>query len=469
MRIGFVNTEARSGGATRAMRRTMTALTEAGHETVLISLAADADPTTPSVQVEDQTPPNQARLAGVAHYFYNGRYVDRNRTAASDTLFWVPAVGLDIAETVSRLELDVLNIHWSAYFLSLSSLRRLGDLPIPIVFTLHDMADFTGGCHYAGGCEGFRSRCAPCPQLRVDPFRVPSSTQARRREVYARARPWAIGPSDWMTDQARSSGLFEPDRCRTIANTLDLEMFSPRARAVARRAFDLPMAAQVVLFGAFDNRERRKGFDLLVQATRQLLQARPAEAPPIIVLGFGSHLPDLGIDGVRVIETGFIDDDRRLADAYAAADVVALPSREDNLPNVMLEAMACGTPVAGFAIGGIAEVIEDGVTGALAEPEDIAGLADAIGRVLDDAAGDARMRPAARRAVQHLASPQVHARRYLEVFEAARDAAGFLEPQGRSPHPKGWFPQTPQGRPALVDFLGGWPAETLVRARARMK
>lgn len=470
MRVGFVNTEIDMGGSSRAMQRTIAALNAAGHETVVLTLAAKGRSEAPVIRIQDHTIGPIARRAGVAHFLYNGRYVDRNRTEASDTLFWIPAVGLSLAEVVGRLDLDVLNVHWTSYFLSLTSLDQLMDLPTPVVFTLHDMAHFTGGCHYSAGCRGFEADCAPCPQLRFDPLKVPRDVRLSRSELYRRRRPWAIAPSAWMADSARASGLFEPDHVAHVANTLDLGVFSPRRRRPSRGALGLDQDARVILFGAFDNRERRKGFDLLLEAMRRLL-ARPAftDGPPVSVLGIGRHLPELDLPGVSVVETGYIDDDDRLAQAYSACDVVALPSREDNLPNIMVEAMACGTPVAGFALGGLVDMIEDGVTGGLAQPFDPDSLADAIARViLAGEAGD-DMRLAARKAVQLKASASVHLRGYLDVFERARREAGFANPAGRDPMEDRIWPVSPQHRPTQMQIFGGPIADAAIRIRAMLK
>lgn len=470
MRVGFINTEIDMGGSSRAMQRTIAAMNAAGHETVLITLAAEGESEAPVIRIQDHTVGPRARRAGVAHFFYNGRYVDRNRTALSDTLFWIPAVGLNLAEVVGRLDLDVLNVHWTSYFLSLMSLDELMDLPTPVVFTLHDMAHFTGGCHYSAGCRGFETDCAPCPQLKLDPLKVPRDVRRTRAEVYARRKPWVIAPSIWMTDAARASGLFPDGRAVHVPNTLDLGVFSPRRRRPARGALGLDQNARVILFGAFDNREKRKGFDLLLEAMRRLL-ARPdfAAGPPVTVLGIGRHLPKLDLPGVSVVETGYIDDDERLAEAYSACDVVALPSREDNLPNIMVEAMACGTPVAGFRLGGLVDLIEDGVTGALAEPFDPDSLADAMARViLAGEAGD-EMRLAARREVQLKAGASAHVRGYLDVFARARAARGYARPLGRGRMPDRVWPTGPQFRPTQMQVFGGPLADMAIRIRTMMK
>lgn len=470
MRIGFVNTEIDMGGSSRAMQRTIAALNAAGHETVLITLAAKGDSEAPVIRIQDHTVGPVARRAGVAHFLYNGRYVDRNRTALSDTLFWIPAVGLNMAEVVGRLDLDVLNVHWTSYFLSVMSLDQLMDLPTPVVFTLHDMAHFTGGCHYSAGCRGFETDCAPCPQLRIDPLGVPRDVRRSRASVYARQKPWAIAPSQWMAGKAKASGLFADDRVVHVANTLDMGVFAPRRRRSSRGVLGLDPQARVILFGAFDNREKRKGFDLLIEAMRRLL-TRPdfANGPPVTVLGIGRHLPALDLPGVTVVETGYIDDDARLAEAYSACDVVALPSREDNLPNIMVEAMACGTPVAGFRLGGLVDLIEDGVTGALAEPFDPGGLADAVARViLAGEAGD-EMRLAARREAQLKANASVHVSGYVDVFSRARAARGYAKPMGRGPMPDRIWPASPQFRPTQMQVFGGPLADAAIRARTMIK
>lgn len=466
MRIGLINTEVDGGGAARAMQRTIAALNAAGHETILVTLASSGRTEAPVVRIEDRTSGPAARRAGVAHYFYNGRYVDRNRTDLSNTLFWVPTVGLSAAEVVGRLELDVINVHWSSYFLSLKSMNELMSLPMPVVLTLHDMAHFTGGCHYAAGCRGFEDQCHPCPQLRLDPLSVPRDVRRSRARVYQSGRPWAIAPSRWMANQAERSGLFVEGRVRHIANVLDAGRFSPAARAAVRQSFGIAPDTRVVLFGAVDNRERRKGFDLLVSTLSEVVAQAKA---PVAALSFGAHPPALKVPGLQVIETGFIEDDDQLADVYRAADVTMIPSREDNLPNIMLESLACGTPVAGFAVGGVGETLEHGVTGALAEPGDPAALAAAILLVLRAGADGDAMRNAARLAGERFGDAQAHADAYVEVFQAARAAAGFAIPAGspRWPGPKSQ--PSPQFRPGLLEYFGGLPAESLIRLRAMMR
>lgn len=419
MRIGLVNTELSKGGAARAMLRTATALRALGHETVILTLADGTSDVAKVVRMQDVTPRAEARQRDAAHRLYNEIYVTANRSENSNTLFWTPAVGFKLGAAIKELELDVVNIHWSSYFLSLSSLAEILAMPAPTVFTLHDMAHFTGGCHYSGACRGFETNCYPCPQLRRDPLGVPREVRTLRAQLYAQHEPWAIAPSQWLADEAGKSGMFRRDHVRVVSNALDCNTFSPQDRRKARAAFGIPEDARVVMFGAFDNGEHRKGFDLLTLAMQKLAErADLSDGRPLVIFGFGNNLPEMNISGATVVSAGYISEDRKLAQAYSACDVIAIPSRQDNQPNVMLEGMACGTPVAGFRLGGLPDLIEDGVSGALADPFSTASLAEAVGRVLlaDDPKA---MRAAARSAAVAAADPINHARNYLSIFSAA--------------------------------------------------
>ena len=412
MRIGFLATEIDKGGAARAMQRTMAAMAMLGHEPVLIALSRDGASNGPVVHVLDNNPPPVAARADLAHWFYNGVYVSKNRNDLSNTLFWVPSVGYELIDLLRRLDLDVINIHWTSYFLSVDSLAGILRLPVPVVFTLHDMAHITGGCHYSAGCRRFTTDCSPCEQLRWDPLRVPGNVRARKQALYAETKPWAIAPSQWLVSEAKASGLFDDTRIRYVSNGLDLETFRPINREAARDSLGIDQDAHVIMFGAFDNIERRKGFDLLLDSVRALVAREPfrawGEAGKLVVVGFGSNLPAIEIPGVKVKATGYISEDQELAVAYSACDVVALPSRQDNQPNVMIESLACGTPVVAFAIGGALDMIRDGHNGALAAPFDADAFADGLAQVLLDAAEGGAMRPRSRRSAEDLVALYDH-------------------------------------------------------------
>jgi len=162
---------------------------------------------------------------------------------------------------------------------------------------------------------------------------------------------------------------------------VNTDEFAPRNRAAARAALGIPADSEVVLFVAYSVAPRRKGFSLLVEALREL-----SERPNLFALSVGAGTPDVDTP-VQALHLGKITQNRLLSLAYSAADLYVIPSLQDNLPSTVLESMACGTPVVGFDVGGVPEMVRPGVTGALAPVGDVSALADSISGLLADKVG----------------------------------------------------------------------------------
>jgi glycosyltransferase involved in cell wall biosynthesis len=274
---------------------------------------------------------------------------------------------------------QLFNTHGS-YF-SHSALPLLSRLR-PVVWRLSDMWAVTGHVTYSYECERWRHGCGSCPHLDVYPALHRDRTRALwrwKRTVYARSRITVVAPSRWLERIARDSPLLGRFEIRRIPNGVDLDVFRPRPRAEARRALGLDPGRPVVLFSSVDARDRRKGGHVLAAALSQLR----ADVQPVI-LG-----PDPALPGA--VPLGRVDAEERLALAYAAADVFALPTLAENLPNTALEALACGTPTVASDVGGIGDAIRDGETGLLVSPGDPAALASGLDRVLADAELAARL------------------------------------------------------------------------------
>jgi len=434
MKIAVLSKDPARGGAPRAMRRLIRGLRERGHRVDLFCLDHDADPAG-SVGVRPQTDPDTEAAA----WFFGEPYIGQRRTALSNTVFTAQTVGCALAKAPALSDYDVLNIHWVAEFLSAEGLAALARLGPPVVFTLHDMAPFTGGCHYAAGCEGYTQRCSPCAQLTEDPLGVTARVLETKRAGLARHGTAAVSPSLWLAEEARRSGVFGTGdgggRVSAIPNALETEIFVPADKAAAKRAFGIDPEDRTLLFGAYHAGERRKGFEHLTAMLRSLRDdARGRallEAGRLSVATFGLAAPELAEqEGVRLHDLGYIGDDRRLATAYAAADAVILPSLEDNQPNIMLEAMACGTPVVAFAVGGIPDVVKDGVNGRLVTPFDTAALARAVLDTVADPATVAAFGAAARRRIEEGFTLDHQATRYEALFQAMLADSGWRPAPG---------------------------------------
>ena len=322
---------------------------------------------------------------------------------------------------------DVYNLHWIAGFLDYQAFfGRLGN-SIPIVWTLHDMNPFTGGCHYTAGCGKFTTQCDACPALGSnDPKDLASRVFSRKMKAYTHMAPAMVRivtPSIWLGTEARKSTLFGRFAVTTIPNGLDTDNFQPRNKACAREAFGLPEDASVIMFTAQSLANHRKGMDCLGAALQEV--RIPGE---IYLLAAGAGRLPKGLPH-PCVTTGELTSERLLSFAYSAADVLVCPSREDNLPNVVLEAMACGTPVIGFHIGGIPDMVRPGKTGLLAVPEDVRSLREAIETVLKDASLRASMSRECRHVAEKEYALELQADRYLRLYE---ELAEMVRPHQRS-------------------------------------
>ena len=309
---------------------------------------------------------------------------------------------------------DVLNLHWVARFIDVAELVAWMPAEVPVVWTLHDMHLLTGGCHYNDGCRRFESGCGACPQLgSTDANDLSARTWTSKRDALADLRPGSmeiVTPSRWLATEVRKSGVIpEGFGVRVIPYGLDTEGFAPVDRAHWRRRFDVPDNARVVLFVAQSVENRRKGFGLLAEALGSL-----EDVDGLFLVSVGKGEP--AIEGaIPSRHLGEIRSDEEMAGVYGLADVFCVPSVQDNLPATVLESLACGTPVAGFAVGGIPDMVRPSETGELAEESSGEALAAAIRRVLEN--GSSSLRDRCRATAVREYALDVQAARYQALYE----------------------------------------------------
>jgi glycosyltransferase involved in cell wall biosynthesis len=309
----------------------------------------------------------------------------------------------------------ICHLHWVAGLLDYRSFFRSIPGNMPLVWTLHDMNPFTGGCHYTAGCDRFAAGCGACPALgSADYSDLSAAIFRRKRGAYDRLQPErvrVVAPSRWLSRKASSSLLFRRFEVTTIPYGLDTEVFQPRIRAAAREVFGIPQDMRVVMFAAQSLNNHRKGLDLLIAA----LDGLSVDDKIGLVSVGGGHI--FGILGEKYFSLGELKGERLMSFAYSTADVFVLPSREDNLPNVLLEAMACGTPTVAFGVGGIPEIVRPGITGLLATAEDARSLRHAILAILGDDQKRESMSRESRRIALEEYRLELQAKRYLHVYE----------------------------------------------------
>ncbi|WP_428656249.1 glycosyltransferase family 4 protein [Runella sp.] len=288
--------------------------------------------------------------------------------------------GVDISKHPLVREADVIHLHWINFgFLSLYSLEQLFALGKPVVWTMHDMSTFTGGCHYSRECERYLSHCQHCPYLcRPSDNDLSFRVFEQKQKLFKNAPLTLVSPSQWLAGLAQRAALTKHLTSFAIPNPINTNVFKPSS---AKKDLGLTPTKKWILFAGVNTQDPRKGFAYFKEAT-QLLSDRREEWGIVV---FGKTEPEALADlGLEVKSLGSLPA-HEVVNVYQAADVMVVPSLEDNYPNTVIEAMACGTPVVGFDSGGIAEQIEHLQTGYVAKLYSSEDLAKGIRFVLEDA------------------------------------------------------------------------------------
>ena len=257
----------------------------------------------------------------------------------------------------------------------------------PFVWRLSDMWPLTGHCCYSYDCDRWKTGCGSCPLLTDEPALRADRTallwRAKRR-IYAGANVTLVAPSRWIAGLAAQSPLVRHWPVECIPNGLNLKVFRPIDRAAAREVLGLPQDESVILFSSVETRAYRKGGTFVAEAVTAL-KGKTRAPFRLLVVGNRASEWEKAVD-VPVTAIDAVKDDHLLATLYSAADVFVHPALADNLPNGVLESLACGTPVVAFGVGGVGEAVRPMETGYLARYKDAHDLAEGMKRLLDDPA-----------------------------------------------------------------------------------
>ncbi len=273
-----------------------------------------------------------------------------------------------------------------------ADLMRIEDLyrlcrHAPLIWTLHDMWAFTGHCAYSFDCLRWQRGCGNCPYpdvyvpLRYDLSRL---NLWRRRHQYRRIsrllpdRLHLVCPSQWLTGCVQKS-IAGDLPVHHIPYGIDTAVFTPftdHQRRNARSRLGISHSAFTVLFSAnLGKRNPFKDYATFAAAARLLKQA----VPSCCVLAAGD--PEADREDTGIVSLGRVPSPEDMAAVYNCADVFVHATKADNFPVSVLEAMACGVPVVGTAVGGVSEQIEHGRTGFLTGPGDAGAIVRALRRL----------------------------------------------------------------------------------------
>jgi len=297
----------------------------------------------------------------------------------------------DFGENISKNKLvqeaDIIHIHWiNQGFLSLRNIQQLLSLNKPVVYTLHDMWLFTGGCHYAGTCENYSIKCGNCKFLKnPKPNDLSYKILQKKIKLFSSENLHIIACSNWLANKAKQSTLLKNFPITSIPNPIDTKIFQPISKKTALQKWNLEPTKKYILFGSANIFDKRKGLIYFIEALNFMKLNMPKILENTECLVFGKMKHELNENfPIKVNSLGYLQHTEDIVKAYNAADVFVLPSLEDNLPNTIMEAAACGTPTLAFNTGGIPEMIVHETTGYLSDYKSAESIAKGLQYVFEN-------------------------------------------------------------------------------------
>ena len=305
--------------------------------------------------------------------------------------------------------------------LSLSNIRKILRSGKPVVWTMHDIWPATAICHYTRGCSYFKTACKQCQLLPGGGSKNDLSTRIwnHKQKILNEHHISFVACSRWLEGEARKSALLRGQHICSIPNPIDPHIYQPQNKQEARKRLNLPHDKRIILFVSQRVTDSRKGMAYFTDAINRLAEQHPETRENTVIAILGGHSEDVAPQlALPVYPLGYVNNEKRIVDVYNAADVFVLPSLEDNLPNTIMEAMACGVPCVGFRVGGIPEMIAHQQNGYVARFRDADDLATGINWVLSNA-NYAHLSQQAVHQVNMNYSQRSVASRYIEVYNQA--------------------------------------------------
>jgi glycosyltransferase involved in cell wall biosynthesis len=284
----------------------------------------------------------------------------RNRAPVSNTHFSLDCEGAKIWDQPLVREADIIHLHWVSGILSSSSIAGFALLGKPVIWTLHDMRPLTGGCHFSAGCMKYQEECGSCIQLKNDTLNITRRSLLGMRAATALLKPWFVAPSSWMHQVVLDSSVARTLSSSCIPYGVDTDLFRPGSRDDARNTLGLALDADYILLASHSMVEKRKGASHALEILNALAKDPSAQSRiasgKLRLLICGHPSKDFAPKGWVVDHTGY-QPASEMHFVYQSANIMLFTSTEDNLPNVILESMACGLPVVAHSVGGVPDLL----------------------------------------------------------------------------------------------------------------
>ena len=413
MRVLIINTSERIGGAAIAANRLMDALRNNGIQAKMLV----RDKQTNNITIIGL----KKSLWSIWQFVWERIVIWKANHFKQHNLFAVDIAntGTDITTYPEFKEADIIHLHWiNQGMLSLKDLKKILQSGKPIVWTMHDMWPCTGICHHARECDKYHKECHHCPYLYNGGAKKDLSHQTfkKKKELYQLSPITFITCSQWLKERAGQSALLEQHPIVHIPNPIKTNLFTPRNKVEARQKCNLPTDKKLILFGSVKITDKRKGIDYFIESCKILAEKHPELVNNLGVAVYGKESEQLkSLVPFQVYALDYISNEKELVNVYNAVDLYVTPSLEENLPNTIMEAMACGIPCVGFNVGGIPEMIDHLHNGYVADYKSAEDFANGIHWTLSESEYQS-LSEEARRKVTSSYSESTIAKKYIEVY-----------------------------------------------------
>ena len=413
MRVLIINTSERMGGAAIAANRLMDALRNSGIQAKML--------------VRDKQTDNIAviglnkSLWKIWQFVWERIIIWTANRFKQHNLFAVDIAntGTDITSLPEFKQAEIVHLHWiNQGMLSLKDIQKILSSGKPIVWTMHDMWPCTGICHHARTCNNYHQECHHCPYLYKGGSKKDISNQVfkKKEELYQTTSITFVTCSQWLKERASQSALLTGHQVVDIPNPINTNLFKPRNKQEARIKSGLPTDKKLILFGSAKITDKRKGIDYFIESCNLLAQKYPETIEQCGVVVYGKYSEQLKAQvPFTVYPLNYISSEKELIDVYNAVDIFVTPSLEENLPNTIMEAMACGIPCVGFNVGGIPEMIDHLHNGYVADYQSSEDFANGIHWTLSESEYQTLSEEARRKASSSYSEKAI-AKRYIDVY-----------------------------------------------------
>lgn len=387
MKVVILNTSETKGGAAIAAKRLLYTLRKVNVDAKMIV----KDKQTEDVNVLSVNSSFFKRKINYLRFVWERFIIFLQNGFCRENLFPVSIAntGTDISQLSEIKNADIIHIHWiNQGFLSIRDVGKLIRTGKPIVWTMHDMWPCTGICHHARDCNHFTKECGQCFFLKSKKRRDLSNRIfiQKQDEIFSGGNIALVGCSKWVANQAKISGILKKNNVVSIPNPIDTGVFTIADKTEAREKLKLPQKKKLILFGAANVTDKRKGIYYLIDAIKIIKNSYNNMANEISLVLLGKTQTEIDtLFDIPVFPMGYMTSIEDIVNLYNAVDLFITPSLEENLPNTIMEAMSCGTPCVGFNVGGIPEMIDHKENGYIAEYKNTEDLAKGVSWILSQA------------------------------------------------------------------------------------